>query len=144
MGAVLVHADRLTATLHTSPRRLFKNLTSEFNSHLAVHQDQVASRGLDFHAVVHAQPPGHEARRVLDRGEPVVLVIDQLEELVTLREGDGAEAERLIAVLARALAERPEALRIAAWRPRAATEVDATTIPHELDWLRSVPGRGTG
>jgi len=30
-----------------------------------------------------------------------------------------------------------EALRIAAWRPRAATEVDGTTIPHELDWLRS-------
>jgi folate-binding protein YgfZ len=30
-----------------------------------------------------------------------------------------------------------EALRIAARRPRAATEVDATTIPHELDWLRS-------
>jgi tRNA-modifying protein YgfZ len=30
-----------------------------------------------------------------------------------------------------------EALRIAAWRPRAATELDATTIPHELDWLRS-------
>lgn len=30
-----------------------------------------------------------------------------------------------------------EALRIAAWRPRAASELDATTIPHELDWLRS-------
>ncbi len=30
-----------------------------------------------------------------------------------------------------------EALRIAAWRPRAATEVDDKTIPHELDWLRS-------
>ncbi|GMA95824.1 folate-binding protein [Pseudolysinimonas kribbensis] len=30
-----------------------------------------------------------------------------------------------------------EALRIAARRPRAATEPDATTIPHELDWLRS-------
>ena len=30
-----------------------------------------------------------------------------------------------------------EALRIAAWRPRFATEVDAKTIPHELDWLRS-------
>lgn len=57
MGAVLVHADGRTATLHTSPRRLFKNLTSEFNSHLGVHQDQVASRGPDFHAVVHAQPP---------------------------------------------------------------------------------------
>jgi len=30
-----------------------------------------------------------------------------------------------------------EALRVAAWRPRAATEVDATTLPHELDWLRT-------
>jgi folate-binding protein YgfZ len=30
-----------------------------------------------------------------------------------------------------------EALRIEAWRPRAATELDATTIPHELDWIRS-------
>lgn len=30
-----------------------------------------------------------------------------------------------------------EALRVAAWRPRFATEVDAKTIPHELDWLRS-------
>ena len=30
-----------------------------------------------------------------------------------------------------------EALRIAAWRPRFGAEVDAKTIPHELDWLRS-------
>ena len=30
-----------------------------------------------------------------------------------------------------------EALRIAAWRPAFATEVDERTIPHELDWLRS-------
>ncbi|MEO7015658.1 MAG: glycine cleavage T C-terminal barrel domain-containing protein [Leifsonia sp.] len=30
-----------------------------------------------------------------------------------------------------------EALRIAAWRPRFATEVDEKTIPHELDWLRT-------
>ncbi|MDP9028071.1 MAG: folate-binding protein [Actinomycetota bacterium] len=30
-----------------------------------------------------------------------------------------------------------EALRIEAWRPRAATELDTTTIPHELDWIRS-------
>lgn len=43
-----------------------------------------------------------------------------------------------------ALADRPaagilalEALRIAAWRPRAATELDATSIPHEFDWIRS-------
>ena len=30
-----------------------------------------------------------------------------------------------------------EALRIAAWRPRMATEADDRSIPHELDWLRS-------
>ena len=30
-----------------------------------------------------------------------------------------------------------EALRVAAWRPRHAREVDERTIPHELDWLRT-------
>jgi len=57
IGAVRVHDDGITATLYTSPFRRFQRLTSEFNSHLAVHQDQVASRGIDFQAIVHAQPP---------------------------------------------------------------------------------------
>ncbi len=30
-----------------------------------------------------------------------------------------------------------EALRVAAWRPRASHEVDHRTIPHEVDWLRT-------
>lgn len=30
-----------------------------------------------------------------------------------------------------------EALRVAAWRPRPAFELDHRTIPHELDWLRT-------
>ncbi|RZS64105.1 hypothetical protein EV187_2483 [Agromyces ramosus] len=37
-----------------------------------------------------------------------------------------------------------EALRIAAWRPRLATEVDDRSIPHELDWLRSAVDLGKG
>jgi rhamnulose-1-phosphate aldolase len=57
VGAVVIGDSGLTATLHTSPRRLFANLTSEFNSHLAVHQQQVAERGVTFQAIVHAQPP---------------------------------------------------------------------------------------
>lgn len=57
VGAVLVHEGGLTGTLHTSPRRRFARLTSEFNSHIGVHQDQVARRGITFQAVVHAQPP---------------------------------------------------------------------------------------
>lgn len=56
IGAVIVDDGGLTARLFTSPRRQFKNLTSEFNSHLAVHQDQFERRGIDFQAVVHAQP----------------------------------------------------------------------------------------
>lgn len=57
VGAVVVAEDGLSATLYSSPRRLFANLTSEFNSHLGVHDDQVGTRDLPFHAVVHAQPP---------------------------------------------------------------------------------------
>ena len=30
-----------------------------------------------------------------------------------------------------------DALRIAAWRPRAVNELDEKSIPHELDWIRS-------
>ncbi|GAA4486556.1 folate-binding protein [Microbacterium panaciterrae] len=39
------------------------------------------------------------------------------------------------AVWAGALAA--EALRVAAWRPRWATEVDDRSLPHETDWIRS-------
>lgn len=57
VGVLTVHDGGLTGTLHTSARRRFDRLTSEFNSHLGVHQDQVARRGIAFQAVVHAQPP---------------------------------------------------------------------------------------
>lgn len=57
LGFVTVDEGGRTGRLYTSPRRLFDRLTSEFNSHLAVHRDQVRSTGSNFHAVVHAQPP---------------------------------------------------------------------------------------
>src|SRR4029079_107379 len=56
LGAIRINADGATGLLHTSPRRLFERVTSEFNSHLAVHQDQVARTGTNFHALIHAQP----------------------------------------------------------------------------------------
>ncbi|HLI47358.1 MAG TPA: class II aldolase/adducin family protein [Chthonomonas sp.] len=43
-------------TLYTARERLFKTPTSELNSHIAVHRDQVTRNGLNFHALVHAQP----------------------------------------------------------------------------------------
>jgi rhamnulose-1-phosphate aldolase len=57
LGVVRIDADGVGATLHTAPTRLFEHLTSEWNSHLAVHDDTVARTGTNFHAVVHAQPP---------------------------------------------------------------------------------------
>jgi rhamnulose-1-phosphate aldolase len=57
LGIVKVGEDGRTGLLHTSPRRLFERLTSEWNSHLAVHDDTVDRTGTNFHAVVHAQPP---------------------------------------------------------------------------------------
>ncbi len=57
LGVVVVHPGGETGTLHTSPRRLFDALTSEWNSHLGVHDDTIARAGTNFHAVMHAQPP---------------------------------------------------------------------------------------
>jgi rhamnulose-1-phosphate aldolase len=56
LGFVTINPDGRTATLYTSARRLFAHVTSEFNSHLAVHRDQIISTGTNFHAVIHAQP----------------------------------------------------------------------------------------
>ena len=57
LGYVTVNEDGRTGVLYTHHRRLFAHLTSEFNSHLAVHKDQVIQTGTNFHAIIHAQPP---------------------------------------------------------------------------------------
>ncbi len=57
LGFVVINDDGRTAQLYTSPRRLFARLTSEFNSHLAIHRDRVAETGTNFQTVIHAQPP---------------------------------------------------------------------------------------
>jgi len=62
---------------------------------------------------------------------PWRLVLVPREDLVA------AVAEREAAGWALAGTWASEAARVAAWRPRAVTEVDDKTIPHELDWLRT-------
>ncbi len=57
LGAIVISEDGLTGQLYTAPRRLFERVTSEFNSHLAIHSDQVETTGTNFHALIHAQPP---------------------------------------------------------------------------------------
>ncbi len=57
LGVVAIDEGGHTGRLYRSPRCLFTSVTSEFNSHLAVHDDQVAQTGTNFHALIHAQPP---------------------------------------------------------------------------------------
>ncbi len=56
LGCLVVQPDGRSGGLYTAPRRQFQNLTSELNTHLAIHADQVAATQTNFHAVVHAQP----------------------------------------------------------------------------------------
>jgi rhamnulose-1-phosphate aldolase len=56
LGLLVVSPGGQEGSLYTAPNRRFTRLTSEFNSHLAVHHDQVIRRELEFHALAHAQP----------------------------------------------------------------------------------------
>lgn len=56
VGVVVVNPGGQTARLYTRYRRAFQRVTSEFNSHFAVHLDQIRLTGTNFHAVIHAQP----------------------------------------------------------------------------------------
>jgi rhamnulose-1-phosphate aldolase len=56
IACIVVNEGGKTGKLYTSHHRRFERVTSEFNSHLAVHYDQICSSGTNFHAVIHAQP----------------------------------------------------------------------------------------
>jgi rhamnulose-1-phosphate aldolase len=57
IGCILVNEGGHTGKLYTSYQRRFERVTSEFNSHLAVHYDQILTSHTNFHALIHAQPP---------------------------------------------------------------------------------------
>ena len=57
VSAFVVDDGGATGTWYTHSQRAYAKPTSEFNSHLAVHNDQVEHRGVDVQAVIHAQPP---------------------------------------------------------------------------------------
>lgn len=55
LGVLLIAPDGRRATLWSEPDRRFRRITSEVNSHLAVHQDHVARGGAAL-ALAHSQP----------------------------------------------------------------------------------------
>ena len=80
--------------VYKSTDKCIENVTSEFNSHLAVHYDQVLNTGTNFHAVIHAQPlhltylshiPKYQDKEYLNTH----LLRWQPETIITLPEGIG-------------------------------------------------------
>jgi rhamnulose-1-phosphate aldolase len=56
IACVVVGASGRIGQMYSAYNRRFQRLTSEFNSHLAVHYDQIKASGTNFHAIIHAQP----------------------------------------------------------------------------------------
>jgi len=56
IACIVVGTDGAKGQLYTSYNRAFERVTSEFNSHLAVHYDQMIATATNFHAIIHAQP----------------------------------------------------------------------------------------
>lgn len=56
IACIVVDENGREGRLYTSYQRRFERVTTEFNSHLAVHYDQICTTNTNFHAVIHAQP----------------------------------------------------------------------------------------
>lgn len=56
LAAIVVEPGGKMGRMFTVVDCPFKRVTSEFNSHLAVHHDQMRSRPIKLHAIIHAQP----------------------------------------------------------------------------------------
>ena len=81
----------------------------------------------------HVVQGGHQYAPVTDHPGAHWTYSERLVDRPALAEASALVSDAMPAAGTLAL----EALRIAAWRPRLATEADEKTIPHELDWLRS-------
>jgi rhamnulose-1-phosphate aldolase len=94
IACIVVNEGGKTGTLYAAKSRHFERVTSEFNSHLAVHYDQMIATGTNFHALIHAQPvhitylshiPGYQDETYLNTH----LLRWQPETIVNLPEGIG-------------------------------------------------------
>lgn len=56
LACIVVGQDGRKGEMFTVSGPPFRRVTSEFNSHLAIHHDRMKAGGVSFHAVLHAQP----------------------------------------------------------------------------------------
>lgn len=57
LACIVVESGGRMGKMFMSADCQFKRVTSEFNSHLAVHHDQMRSKDIKLHTVLHGQPP---------------------------------------------------------------------------------------
>ncbi len=142
LGCLVVDPGGQTAKLYASPQRLFTKLTSEFNSHLAVHYDQILANGINFHAVVHAQPPyltylshipAYQDEMYLNRH----LLRWQPETIMQLPEGMGCVpflvpgSSELVAATVESLRQH----RITIWSQHGVMSCSDTSVQHACDLI---------
>jgi rhamnulose-1-phosphate aldolase len=94
IACIVVDPGGCTGKVFTSFHRRFERVTSEFNSHLAVHYDQIMASGTNFHAIIHAQPVNltflsHIPRYTDEQYLNTHLLRWQPETIVNLPEGIG-------------------------------------------------------
>jgi rhamnulose-1-phosphate aldolase len=94
LACLVINGDGATAKMFTSYNRRFERVTSEFNSHLAVHSDQIKLLDTNFHAVIHAQPVHLTYLSHIPRYQDEVYLNQQLlrwqpETIINLPEGIG-------------------------------------------------------
>lgn len=57
LACIQIGADGKYGEMRTAENCPFQRVTSEFNSHLAIHLDRMMAADVAWHAVLHAQPP---------------------------------------------------------------------------------------
>jgi rhamnulose-1-phosphate aldolase len=142
LGCLVVEPGGVTARLYTAPGRLFNRLTSEFNTHLAVHYDQVTRTGVSFNAVVHAQPvhitflshiPAYQDAAELTRR----LLRWQPEAIVQLPEGLGVAPFRVPSSpeLMAATVEELRRCRLVVWAKHGVMARSDDALSHACDYI---------
>lgn len=56
LACIVVEPGGESGRMFVSPNHQFERVTSEFNSHLAVHHDQMRMKDIQLHTILHAQP----------------------------------------------------------------------------------------
>ena len=142
LACIIVEAGGRTGRMFTAYDCPFKRVTSEFNSHLAVHHDQMRSRDIKLHTVLHGQPlyltflshlANYQDQRYLNHH----LLRWQPETILTFPEGIGVLPFMLLAS-AQLMVETMLAMRehqLVIWSQHGVMARSDDSISHTLDLI---------